>query len=112
MQLNLQAYISILDNVHNTVINLSQDEVTYANITFAFFGYITNFSDISIKCTNLLLGFHAINLINGHRMKIENATVLIRSSSTIEFYGKINAIMFSCSSVNLNNYEMPSHNPD
>ena len=112
MQLNLQAYISILDNVYNTAINLSQDEVAYANITFAFFGYITNFSDISIKCTNFLPGFHAINLINGHRMKIENASVLIKSSSTIEFYGKIKATMFSCSSVNLNNYEMSSHNPD
>ena len=112
MQLNLQAYISILDNVYNTAINLSQDEVAYANITFAFFGYITNFSDISIKCTNFLPGFHAINLINGHRMKIENASVLIKSSSTIEFYGKIKATMFSCSSVNLDNYEMSSHNPD
>ena len=112
MQLNLQAYISILDNVHNTVINLLQDEVTYANITFFFFGYITNFSDISIKCTNFLPGIHAINLINGYRMKIENATVLIRSSSAIEFYGKIKAIMFSCSSVNINDYEISSHNPD
>lgn len=112
MQLNLQAYISILDNVHNTAINLQQDEVTYANITFAFFGYITNFSDISIKCTNFLPGFYAINLTNGHRMKIENASVLIRSSSTIDFYGKIGATMFSCTSVNLNDYEMSSHNPD
>lgn len=112
MQLNLQAYISILDNVHNTAMNLHQDEVTYANITFAHFGYITNFSDISIKCTNFLSGFNAINLINGHRMKIENASVLIRSSSTIEFYGKIEAIMFSCSSVNLDHYEISSHNPD
>lgn len=112
MQLNLQAYVSILDNVHNTAINLQQDEVTYANITFAFFGYITNFSDISIKCTNFLSGFHAINLTNGHRMKIENASVLIRSSSTIEFYGKINAVMLSCSDANLDDYEMSSHNPD
>ena len=108
MQLNLQAYMSILDNVHNTAINLLLDEVAYANITFAFFGYITNFSDISIKCANFL----PVNLINGHRMKIENANVLIRSSSAIEFYGKIKAIMFSCSSVNLNDYEMSSHNPD
>ena len=73
---------------------------------------IQDFSDISIKCTNFIPGFHAINLINGHRMKIENASVLIKSSSTIEFYGKIKAVMFSCSSVNLNNYEMSSHNPD
>lgn len=112
MQLNLQAYVSILDNVHNTAINLQQDEVTYANITFAFFGYITNFSDISIKCTNFLSGFHAINLINGYRIKIENASVLIRSSSAIGFYGKINAVMFSCSDVNIRDYEMSSHNPD
>lgn len=112
MQLNLYTYVAFLDNVHNTAINLQQDEVTYANITFAYFGYITNFSDISIKCTNFLPGFYAINLTNGHRMKIENASVLIRSSSTIDFYGKIEAIMFSCTSVNLNDYEMSSHNPD
>ena len=77
MQLNLQAYISILDNVHNTAINL--DGVTYANITFAFLGYITNFSDISIKCANLFADVQ-ITLINGYRIKIENANVLIKSS--------------------------------
>lgn len=111
MQLNLQAYISILDNVHNTAINLEQDEVTYANITFAFFGYITNFSDISIKCTNIFSEYQ-ITLINGYRIKIENAYVLIKSSQVIDFYGKIKATMFSCTSVNLNDYEMSSHNPD
>ena len=111
MQLNLQAYISILDNVHNTAINLDHDEVTYANITFFLFGYITNFSDISIKCTNPV-GKHQINLINGYRMKIENAYALIRSSSTIEFYGLIKAALISCSDVKILDYEMSSHNPD
>lgn len=111
MQLNLQAYISILDNVHNTAINLQGDEITYANITFLLIGYITNFSDISIKCTIADLP-QQINLINGYRMKIENAQALIRSSSTIEFYGFIRAALFSCSDVNISDYEMSSHNPD
>lgn len=111
MQLNLQAYISILDNVHNTAMNLLQDEVAYANITFFLAGYITNFSDISIKCTTIALP-NQINLINGYRMKIENAYALIRSSSTIQFYGLINAVLVSCSDVNIRDYEMSSHNPD
>lgn len=114
MQLNLQAFVSILDNVHNTASNFILDEssgFTYANITFAYFGYITNFSDISIKCTNVFSEYQ-ITLINGYRIKIENAYVLIKSSQTIDFYGKIKATMFSCTSVNLNDYEMPSHNPD
>ena len=72
MQLNLQAYVAILDNVHNTARNLLKDEVTYANITFAFFGYITNFSDISIKSANLDERY-IIYLVNGYRIKIENA---------------------------------------
>ena len=111
MQLNLYTYVAILDNVHNTAINLQQDEVTYANITFFLVGYITNFSDISIKCTNPVIP-DQIDLINGHRIKIENANVLIRSSSTIDFYGYIQAKMFSCSSVNLDVYGWSIHNPD
>ena len=111
MKLNLYSYIAVLDNVHNTVMNLQQDEVTYANITFTFFGYITNFSDISIKCTNIF-GGGQINLCNGCRIKIENASALISSSSIIDFYGKINVMMISCSSVNLDDYKMSSHNPD
>ena len=111
MQLNLQTYIAILDNVHNTAMNPPGEEVTYANITFFAFGYITNFSDISIKCTQLVCQ-DQINLINGYRIKIENASVLIRSSSTIDFYGAIFARMFSCFSVNLSDYEMSTHNPD
>ena len=111
MQLNLYSYIAILDNVHNTVKNFQQDEVTYANITFLLAGYITNFSDISIKCTNPIME-HQINLINGYRIKIENAYVLIRSSSIIEFYGFIKAALLSCSGMNLEHYEMSSHNPD
>ncbi len=111
MQLNLYSYIAILDNVHNTDMNLGQDGFAYANITFFLFGYITNFSDISIKCTNPFTRYQ-INLINGYRIKIENANVLIKSSSTIDFYGKIDAVMFSCSGVLLNDYKMSSHNPD
>ena len=115
MQLNLYSYVAILDNVHNTanntLISLLDEELTYANITFFFLGYITNFSDISIKCT--ILEFEdQINLINGYRIKIENANVLIRSSLTIEFYGYICARMFQCSDVRLNAYEMSIHNPD
>lgn len=109
MQLNLQAYIAILDNVHNTAMNLQHDEVAYANITFLFIGYITNFSDISIRCANLFAD-DPITLINGYRIKIENANVLIKSSQTINFYGKIKAKMLSCSSVNLDDYKY--HNPD
>lgn len=114
MQLNLQAFVSILDNVHSTASNFilgESTEFTYANITFAYFGYITNFSDISIKCTNVF-SESQITLINGYRIKIENAYVLIKSSQAIDFYGKIRATMFSCTSVNLNDYEMSSHNPD
>lgn len=115
MQLNLYSYVAILDNVHNTANNiltgLLDDGFTYANITFFLFGYITNFSDISIKCTNLLVG-DQINLINGYRIKIENASVLIISSSTIDFYREIQARMFSCTSVNLHKYEQSIHNPD
>lgn len=116
MQLNLYSYISILDNVHNTAMNLQQDEVAYANITFLLFGYITNFSDISIKCTNLFVKDQIvkdqINLSNGYRIKIENASVLINSSSIINFYGFVYAKLISCSSVNLDDYEMSDHNPD
>lgn len=114
MQLNLQAYVSILNNVHSTATNFilgESAESTYVNITFAYFGYITNFSDISIKCTNIF-GEDQITLINGYRIKIENAYVLIKSSQVIDFYGRIKATMFSCTSVNLNDYEMSSHNPD
>lgn len=114
MQLNLQAFVSILDNVYNTASNFISDEstgFTYANITFAYLGYITNFSDISIKCTNVFAE-NQITLINGYRIKIENAYVLIKSSQVIDFYGKIKATMFSCTTVSLNDYEMSSHNPD
>ena len=66
MQLNLYSYAAILDNVHNTVTNFELDEptkFTYANIEFAALGYITNFSDISVKC---MTGSEIceINLIN------------------------------------------------
>ena len=111
MQLNLYTYVAILDNVHNTAMNLQQDEVTYANITFFLFGYITNFSDISIKCMDLSVE-EQIKLFNGYRIKIENAPVLITSSSTIDFYGGISAKMFFCTSVNLRGYKMSSHNPN
>ena len=111
MQLNLQTLIAILDNVHNTDMNPQEDEDPYANITFFYFGQITNFSGILIKCTNLV-DLDQINLINGYRIKIENAPVSIRSSTEIEFYGLIYARMFSCSHVNLYDYEYPIHNPD
>ena len=55
MQLNLQAYISILNNIHGTLVNLNEDGYTYANLEFLLFGYITNFSNISVKNTNLEL---------------------------------------------------------
>ena len=111
MQLNLYSYVAILDNVHNTAMNPPGEEVTYANITFFLYGYITNFSDISIKCTNPVEE-EQIKLFNGYRIKIENAPVLITSSSTIDFYGAIVAKMLFCSSVNLRGYEMSSHNPN
>lgn len=111
MQLNLYSYIAILDNVHNTATSLPYGEVTFANITFLLFGYITNFSQISIKCAYLLDG-DQINLVNGYLIKIENASVLIRSSSTIDFYGLIYARMYFCSSVGLQSYKQSSHNPN
>ena len=83
MKLNLQAYISILDNVHGTVVKLDGDEYKYANLGFLFFGYITNFSNISIKNTNSELnnfGIRTLTLTNGCWMKIENAYAFIRSS--------------------------------
>lgn len=115
MQLNLQAYIAILNNVHGTIEKLDGDTFKYANLEFMIFGYITNFSNISIKNTNLeLINSDIQNLVltNGCWMKIENANVLIRSSLRIEFYGKIKAKIFSCSDVNIRDYESPSHNPD
>ena len=115
MQLNLQAYISILDNVHGTVVTLDGDTSKYANLEFLLFGYITNFSNISVKNTNLELinsDIQSLVLTNGCWMKIENANVLIRSSLRIEFYGTIKAKIFSCSYVNIHDYEMSSHNPD
>lgn len=115
MKLNLQSYFAILNNIHGTTIPLDGDEYKYANLEFLLFGYITNFSNISIKNTNI----ESINgdspslvLTNGCWMKIENASVLIRSSLEINFYGKIKAKMFSCSSIHLDEYESPSHNPD
>ena len=111
MQLNLQAFVSILDNVHNTATNIFQDEVAYANITFAFCGYISNFSNISIKSANLDENY-IIYLVNGYRIKVENAYVLIRYSSTIDFYGKIVAIMFFCTEIDLSNYSLTNHNVD
>ena len=83
MQLNLQAYISILDNVHGTVVTLDGDEYKYANLEFLFFGYVTNFSNISIKNTNLELiesGTKVLTLTKGCWMKIENSYAYIRSS--------------------------------
>lgn len=115
MKLNLQSYIAILNNIHGTVVTLDGDEYKYANLEFLFFGYITNFSNISIKNTNLELinsSIQTLVLTNGCWMKIENTNVLIRSSLEINFYGTINAKMFSCSSIHLNEYERPSHNPD
>ena len=116
MQLNLQAYIAILNNIHGTVVTLDGGEYKYANLEFLFFGYITNFSNISIKNTNLKLieesGMRVLTLTNGCWMKIENAYAFIRSSQEIHFYGMINARMLSCSSVYLNEYESPSNNPD
>ena len=115
MQLNLYSYIAILNNVHGTTEKLDGDTFKYANLEFLFFGYITNFSNISIKNTNLELinsNFQSLVLTNGCWMKIENANVLIRSSLRIEFYGTIKAKIFSCSDVNIRDYEMSSHNPD
>ena len=115
MKLNLQSYIAILNNIHGTVVTLDGDEYKYANLEFLLFGYITNFSNISIKNTNLELinsGIRVLTLTNGCWMKIENANVLIRSSLRIEFYGTIKAKIFSCSDVNIRDYEMSSHNPD
>lgn len=115
MKLNLQSYLAILNNIHGAVVTLDGDEYKYANLEFLFFGYITNFSNISIKNTNLELidsSIQTLVLTNGCWMKIENAYALIRSSLEINFYGTIKAKMFSCSSIHLNEYESPSHNPD
>ena len=83
MQLNLQAYIAILNNIHGTVVTSDGDEYKYANLGFLFFGYITNFSNISIKSTNPELnsaGVRLLTLTNGCWMKIENTYAFIRSS--------------------------------
>lgn len=115
MKLNLQSYFAILNNIHGTVVTLDGDEYKYANLEFLFLGYITNFSNISIKNTNIELinsGIPALVLTNGCWMKIENASVLIRSSLEINFYGAIKAKIFSCSSIHLAEYESPSHNPN
>ena len=53
MKLNLQSYFAILNNIHGTVVTLDGEEYKYANLEFLFFGYITNFSNISVKSTNL-----------------------------------------------------------
>lgn len=115
MKLNLQSYFAILNNIHGTTVPLDGDEYKYANLEFLFFGYITNFSNISIKNTNIESinsDIQTLVLTNGCWMKIENASVLIRSSLEINFYGTIKAKMFSCSSIHLAEYESPSHNPD
>ena len=115
MQLNLYSYIAILNNVHGTIEKPDGDTFKYANLGFLLFGYITNFSNISVKTTNLeLINSDIQNLVltNGCWMKIENANVSIKSSLRIEFYGTIKAKIFSCSYVNIRDYESPSHNPD
>ena len=83
MQLNLYSYIAVLNNVHGTTEKLDGDTFKYANLGFLFFGYITNFSNISIKNTNSELinsNIQSLVLTNGCWMKIENAYAFIRSS--------------------------------
>ena len=83
MKLNLQSYFAILNNIHGTVVTLDGEEYKYANLEFLFFGYITNFSNISVKSTNLELinsGIRVLTLTNGCWMKIENTYAFIRSS--------------------------------
>ena len=68
MKLNFQSFIAILNNIHGTVVTLNGDEYKYANLEFLSFGYITNFSNISIKNTNLELnnsGIETLVLTNG-----------------------------------------------